>query len=204
MPPKSLYVTFISLTSLAFFLISASIVTSNEEMLRASNEAVIVAKSGLAREAVFIENPNLPRHLTVPSLNISADVIPMGVTDTGNMAVPDNYTDVSWYESGVRPGGKGSAVLAGHVDDGFDLSGVFHGLHNIRVGDSVFVTDALGETLHFKVTEIAIFGYKDKNIERIFTEESSSRLNLITCEGKWLPLEKTYDKRLVVFTELVK
>ena len=119
------------------------------------------------------------------------------------MSVPSNYTDVGWYRYGTVPGQKGSAVIDGHVDNGFGLDGVFKRLPEIQIGDDVYVTTEGGKSLHFKVVDVQTYPYKDAPADRIFNTNDASRLNLITCKGSWLSGDKTYDHRMVVYTKLV-
>ncbi len=146
----------------------------------------------------------LPERLIIPKLGIDADVQQLGVTKTGNMAAPNNFTDVSWYKFGTPPGQDGSAVMAGHEDNAISLDGVFKHLEDLVVGDSVYVMDKDEKKLEFKVVDIKVYPYDNSPIEKIFNTKGKARLNLITCAGEWVPAAKTNDKRLVVYTELVK
>lgn len=147
----------------------------------------------------------LPSRLLIPKLGIDAKVQAMGLTKKGNMAAPSNYTDVSWYKLGAAPGTRGSAVMAGHVDNAAGLAGVFKNLDNLAVGDDVYVIDKSGKKLHFRVTAKKIYPYNlsGAELKKVFSATDAARLNLITCTGEWVEELKTNDKRLVVFTELV-
>ena len=149
-------------------------------------------------------NADLPSHLIIPKLDIDADVQRLGITNSGNMAAPDNFTDVSWYKFGTIPGELGSAVMAGHEDNAVSLDGVFKHLEDLEVGDDVYVVDAQGKRTHFRVTDEQIYPYDNAPVEKIFNTKDKARLNLITCAGDWVPSAKTNDKRLVIYTELVK
>lgn len=148
----------------------------------------------------------LPSQLSIPKLNITAKIQRLGIDKNGNMAAPNNFTDVSWYKYGTVPGLIGSAVIAGHEDNALSLDGVFKHLDQLKVGDDVYVVSASGQKLHFRVTDKKIYPYNlsGPELEKIFTAADKSRLNLITCAGVWLKSAKTNDKRLVVYTELVK
>jgi sortase A len=143
-----------------------------------------------------------PVRLIIPSLNIDANVQQVGITKAGAMGTPSNFTDVAWYKYGPAPGHLGSSVIDGHVDNGLSLAGVFKHLVDIRVGDDVYVVDKVGAKLHFVVTDIESYPYEDAPSQDIFARTDKARLNLITCEGIWVPAGKTYDHRLVVYTEL--
>lgn len=146
---------------------------------------------------------DLPARLQIPSLHIDASVQHVGINTKGNMANPNNFTDVGWYKYGPPPGYRGSAVFAGHVDNGLKLRGIFKELSNIQVGDDIYVLTKGGKSVHFVVDEVKSYPYKDAPAETIFAQKDTGRLNLITCNGAWVPGEKTYDERLVVFSKLV-
>lgn len=154
-------------------------------------------------ETDAVQNPaHYPERIRIPRLGIDAMVQHVGVNAGGNMAVPSNYTDTGWYKYGPAPGESGSAVIAGHVNNGLGLSGVFEHLSDLDVGDDIFVTRADGKEVHFVVAGTRAYPYDDAPAEVIFNPAGTPRLNLITCEGKWISETKTYDQRLVVFTKL--
>ncbi len=141
--------------------------------------------------------------LQIPVLNIDADIEFVGINEKGNMASPAKYEDVAWYKHGPVPGEIGSAVIAGHLDNGLGLRGVFEDLSNLKKGDDVYVNKINGERLHFVVAEIVTYPYKEVPTELLFNQADDERLNLVTCVGKWLSKEKTYSERLIVYTTLV-
>ncbi|MES2214220.1 MAG: class F sortase [Patescibacteria group bacterium] len=146
----------------------------------------------------------LPTRLVIPTLGINANVQHVGINAKGNMATPNNFTDVSWYKPGTTPGDIGSAVMAGHVDNGLALSGVFKHLEDIQPGADVYVTRGDGKKLHFKVDRTVLYPYQDVPTAGVFTStDGKAHLNLVTCTGDWVPGQKTYDQRLVVYTTLV-
>ncbi len=149
---------------------------------------------------VAVSSP--PERLVIPSLNIDAAVQHVGVGKSGNMAVPNNYSDVGWYRLGAPPGQIGSAVMDGHVDNGFALPAVFKHLGDIKKGDDIYVVQGDGSKIAFVVTDIQLYPYKSAPTDFIFNRRDKARLNLITCEGVWDAVERTYDRRLVVFAEL--
>ena len=143
-----------------------------------------------------------PMRLRIPSLNLDANVQNVGISKSGAMSVPNNYTDVGWYRYGTVPGSLGSAVIDGHVDNGFAMPGVFKHLGDIKKGADVYIVTKDGSNIHYVVTDIRIYPYKDAPTNMIFDRRDTARLNLITCEGYWVAKDMTYAKRLVVFTEL--
>jgi sortase A len=145
-----------------------------------------------------------PVRLIIPAIDVDAAVQYVGVNQKGNMAVPSNYSDVGWFHLGPAPGESGSAVVAGHVNNGLGLAGVFEKLNTLTVGDDVYVTRTDGSRLHFVVTGTRSYPYNDAPTEILFNSAGSVRLNLITCDGEWVEHDKTYDERFVVFTRLAE
>ena len=152
-----------------------------------------------AREAV---PGDLPARLRVPTLGVDAHVKHVGVNEAGKMATPGNFVDTGWYKYGTVPGFVGSAVIDGHVDNGLALPGVFKRLGELQEGDEIFVDTASSTPLRFVVTKVESYPLAEVPLEQIFTAKDKARLNLITCEGIWVKENNTYDRRLVVYTEL--
>lgn len=148
----------------------------------------------------------LPSRLEIPEIGVDAHVQHLGITSSGLMAVPSNFTDVGWYKYGPTPGERGSAVIAGHQNNAMGLDGVFQPLEKLEVGDDVYVVSESGEKLHFRVRRVELHPYdlKGPQLEEIFQDTSGTYLNLITCAGNWIQEIKTNDLRLVVYTELVE
>lgn len=157
-------------------------------------------------DAVFsrsLSDDDSPARLIIPSIQVDADIQHVGITKSGNMAVPSNFSDVGWYRYGTVPGDIGSAVIAGHVDNGLGLSGVFKRLDEVEAGDDVYLESENGIRLHYVVSAVESYPYDAIPLETLFHRADTSRLNLVSCEGSWIASEKTYDRRIVVYTRLV-
>ena len=170
-----------------------------------SDSGLLVARPTGA-SSVTTGDVGLPERLIIPKIGVDADVQHVGVTRKGNMAAPNNFVDTGWYKYGTVPGDLGSAVIAGHEDNAVSTPGVFYDLHQLEVGDIIEVVGENGGTLTFRVVDKKIHPYNltGPELEKIFNTQGKARLNLITCAGDWLPAAKTNDKRLVIYTELVK
>jgi len=177
-----------------------------------SNSSKEVASSTLAAAAVAeMEKTNTafpemadPAKLNIPSLGVNADIIQVGVTATGNMAVPHSFQQVGWYKYGPAPGNDGDAVLAGHVDNGLSLAGVFYHLKDIKIGDTFEIVDSASGTAVFEVTATSSLDYHEGDTSAIFTTEGPPTLTLITCTGDWVQADKTYDHRLIVKAKRIR
>ena len=160
-------------------------------------------RTATSTPTVITSAKNIPTRLTIPSLGIDTNVQDVGLGKTGNMAVPSNYTDVSWYRYGTLPGQVGSAVIDGHVDNGFGMDAVFKHISDLKPGDDIYIKTQQGEALHFVVNDVETYAATDVPLQTLFTRNDKARLNLITCAGQWEPDKKAYDHRTVVYAVLV-
>lgn len=97
-----------------------------------------------------------------------------------------------------------SAVMSGHLDTVVDDKAVFARLSSLKKGDEVYVRDAAGQTLRFRVVEKEVCDEKEAPLAKIFNRaDGLARLNLITCEGLWDQRTRNYSQRLVIYTERV-
>jgi len=140
--------------------------------------------------------------LQIPNLNLDTAIEEVGLTTDGNMAVPNNYTNVGWFKQGPKIGQPGTAILAGHLNRGKDKPAVFWNLHKLKTGDYIYVADDTKPKQRFRVTATQSYDVAGAPLDKIFTGNEGTKLNLITCSGKWDKNQKDYTKRLVVFTEL--
>lgn len=142
-----------------------------------------------------------PSRVTIPAIDVDAVVNPYGFDESGGMAVPDNGDEVAWFEPGFKPGQRGSAVLAGHVDSE-KAPAVFWDLKKLSPGDEITVTDENGERLVFVVQDSVAYDTGEAPISDIFGSSPNRGLNLITCTGYFDRGNGGYVERLVVYTEL--
>jgi len=92
------------------------------------------------------------------------------------------------FDLGPRPGERGSAVIAGHLDGKNGEAGVFVNLDKLKTGDKLYVEDGKGTSTTFIVRGSHAYnpGYADD----VFSGTNSAHLNLITCDGVWDELKK--------------
>lgn len=142
----------------------------------------------------------LPARLIIPSIRVNATIDFVGLTRSGAMGNPVGRVRVAWYDLGPRPGGLGSAVIAGHRGRSTRTLTVFDHLNSLRSGDLVYVKDAKGATVTFIVRNSRVYDAGAKAPE-VFTSASGAHLNLITCDGSWDQAKSGFTKRIVVFTD---
>ncbi len=175
-------------------LVHATLYAPEPEM-----DAPALAASAPARLAAA---GNLPVHLIVPALNINANVQHVGIAYSGDIGVPNNFTDVAWYKYGTIPGFNGDAVIDGHVDNAVSLPGVFKHLSNIQAGDDIYIETASSTQYDFKVTDVETYPATGVPMSQILSKTGDAYLTLITCDGIWVQSQRQYNGRLVVYAQL--
>ncbi|MEO5832974.1 MAG: class F sortase [Nakamurella sp.] len=131
-----------------------------------------------------VPRPAAPVRLQLPQLGIDNPVIPVGVTDTGDLEIPKDVKEVGWYRFGPAPGASmGSAVLTGHVDDARQGAGPLSRLGELIEGDRVTVVDETGASRVFTVLAREEWSKSAVPMDRLFDRGGSPRLVLITCGG---------------------
>jgi hypothetical protein len=145
--------------------------------------------------------PPIPRPagLRINAIDVDAPVNPYGVAANGDMDVPDNVTDVGWYEFGPRPGESGSAVLAAHVDLAGQGPGVFFDLEDLDPGDLVTIVYEDDSTQSFRVAARVVYDKEEIPLDVIFAEDGPPVLTLITCGGGFNRQIRRYDSNVVVY-----
>jgi sortase (surface protein transpeptidase) len=189
---------------------------TNEQVLFAEDIKTVAAATTATTTSptssaavVFVssfETPAQPVRLSIPVIGVNAVIQSVGLSwrGDGSMGVPTNFTDVGWYNKGPLPGAPGNAVIVGHVDGKDVPKAVFYDLSKLNPGDLIEVLSKDGKTLQFQVIVIKSYAYTDPATEVFAGDASKARLNLITCGGNWIKDKKSYDQRIVVFTELVE
>lgn len=147
------------------------------------------------------ERSPLPIRLKIPRINVDAAIEYVGLTSGGAMDIPKDSANAAWFDIGSRPGENGSAVIAGHYGIKDGKPSVFDELYKLRKGDKVYIEDEKGVIVTFVVRENRRY---DENADAsgVFaSKDGKPHLNLITCEGTWNEVSKSYSTRLVVFTD---
>ncbi len=141
--------------------------------------------------------------LSIPSLRIKANIEDTGITVHGTIGSPTTYTTVAMYRYGADPGEQGLVIMGGHVNNGFNLAGVFQNLKSISAGDEIIITNPKGKKVVYVARQTLTLDH-NAGINEIYAlhDPNKAQLVLITCEGTWLPDQKTYDHRIIVLADL--
>ncbi|MFF5796535.1 class F sortase [Streptomyces albogriseolus] len=142
-----------------------------------------------------------PERVVVPGVGLDARVEGVGVTERGDMTVPDDPAVAGWYRYGAAPGSaEGSAVLVGHLDSETGDLGEFAALRDVGAGDTVEVRRAGAEPVAYRVTARATVP-KDELPPSAFRRTGPPVLTLITCAPPFEPERGGYTANLVVTAE---
>ncbi|MFA6272897.1 MAG: ice-binding family protein [Candidatus Paceibacterota bacterium] len=149
------------------------------------------------------EQTSLPSsmRIKIPSINVDALIENVGLTPDGAMDVPKDPVNVAWFELGQRPGESGSAVIAGHYGQKNGTALAFDNLYKLRKGDKLNIEDDKGVIISFVVSEIRIYDAEADATDVFSSNDGKAHLNLVTCEGVWDKVSRSYSKRVVVFAD---
>jgi LPXTG-site transpeptidase (sortase) family protein len=146
-------------------------------------------------------NIGLPVYFKIPTINVDSAVEYVGLTSGGAMDVPKNQNNVAWLELGQRPGENGSAVIAGHYGWKNGKASVFDNLYKLRKGDKLYIEDDKGVIISFVMRGSRRYNSNADASDVFVSNDGKAHLNLITCEGTWDKVSKSYSERLVIFTD---
>ena len=146
-----------------------------------------------------------PVVLALPSVDVRAPVIPVGVTK-GNLQVPDDPAQVGWWASSAGAGtDTGSVIMDGHVDTASGGAGALYqlGIGRLHSGDHLIVTTTLGRKVDYRIYAQSVFRKAAGLPADIFAASREPRLVLITCGGAFDSAGKTYVDNVVVYARPV-
>lgn len=144
-------------------------------------------------------HPCLPSRLVIPRIGVDTVVLALGSTAEGVPAVPNNPTQVSWWQPGVVPGNPGAAGLQGHTWSAGD--GVFDQLAELRHGDIIKLYGAHCQ-LTFRVDHVQRHlppDLKGPELAKYYRVSGKPGVTLVTC-GDYKAGE--YDSRIAVRASL--
>lgn len=120
----------------------------------------------------------------IPSIDVDAPIMNVGLDPDGWIEAPpaEDPNMAGWYQNGVAPGQRGTAVVVGHVDN---LSGpaVFYGLGSLEKGGRIEVSRFDGKTAVFEVYGVEVFSKENFPGSRVYGDTGYAELRVITCGG---------------------
>ncbi|MGH9137990.1 MAG: class F sortase [Acidimicrobiales bacterium] len=130
----------------------------------------------------------VPTRVRIPSLGVDAPIAAVSVDPAGTLGIPVDPQVLGWWAEGARPGaGRGTAVLAGHVNSATLGPGALARLTELRPGDEVVIVGAEGE-LRFRVDALRQYAKPDLPAAEAFDQDVAGRLAIVSCGG---PLDRS-------------
>lgn len=147
-------------------------------------------------------SPSAPVRIRIPGIGVDAPMMRLGLGPDGSLDVPPagNRNIAGWFKNGTPPGAKGSAIVAGHVDNAQGPS-VFYALGSLKKGAAVEIVRADGRTAVFSVDAIEVYENEDFPDQRVYGASPYASLRLITCGGGF-SRETGYRGNVVVYAHL--
>ncbi|MDQ0748296.1 hypothetical protein QF034_002527 [Streptomyces africanus] len=154
------------------------------------------------RPAVPALPPSPPDRIRIPAIRVNAPLTGLGLTRTGSLDVPpaERKNLAGWYEAGTTPGERGTAIVAGHVDNA-DGPAVFYGLGALAKGATVEVDRRDGSVAVFTVDAVEAYAAKGFPDEKVYGAARRPELRVITCGGGY-SRGSGYQGNVVVFAHL--
>ncbi|MCW8220658.1 MULTISPECIES: class F sortase [Streptomyces] len=148
--------------------------------------------------------PSEPSRLSIRSIAVDAPFTPLSIGSSGQLDAPpaNDPNLVGWFKDGATPGERGTSVVAGHVDTKTGPA-VFLLLSTLKAGNTVDITRQDGKVASFKVDTVETFSKADFPSDRVYSDNGTAQLRLITCGGLYDKKAKDYKDNVVVFAHLV-
>ncbi len=148
-----------------------------------------------------VDSKLTPVSLTIPAIDVKADVTRLGLNADRTVEVPKDADDTGWYRHGPAPGENGSAVILGHVDSTTGPA-VFYRLKNLERGEKVAVKLSDDSVAHYQVVRVALYENEDFPAQKVYSASvGRPALNLVTCGGSYDRDAGGYQSNVVVYTK---
>ncbi|MFC5668008.1 class F sortase [Kitasatospora misakiensis] len=158
------------------------------------------ALSGFAPVSVVPPlGPSRPTRIRIPAVRLDAPVTGLGLDRDGHLQTPpeENRNLAGWYRDGATPGQRGTAIIAGHVDNGSGPA-VFYDLGALHRGDRIEILREDGRTAVYQLYAIEVHDRKDFPDDRVYRQAADAQLRVITCGGAYSE-ERGYDGNVVAY-----
>lgn len=142
-----------------------------------------------------------PTRISIPALDVDADVLQVGMADDITMEVPEDISIVGWFMHSAFPGAdEGSSVFVGHRDGRKDPNGVFRHLEQLDRGDLLVVWDESGQRRTYRVHSNELVSRTEfpQRAPDLFQLHGTQRIVLLTCGGSYDRAAGGYQANVVV------
>jgi len=159
--------------------------------------ATVTAEPQRTAEATR-RRPAIPVRLVIPSIGVNAPVVKLGLDRHGALEAPKGFSETGWWKGGARPGERGPAVIAGHVDSKTGPA-VFFRLGKLRKGARVIVKLRDGRSVRFRVQRTGHYSKNRFPTKQVYGATKRPTLRLITCSGTFDRASGHYLDNTVVY-----
>ncbi|MBK4348577.1 class F sortase [Lacisediminihabitans changchengi] len=140
-----------------------------------------------------------PVRITVPAASIDMQVLPQGLGDDGQMAVPSDSRIAGWYEFGSGPmSAAGTTVIVAHIDARVGGVGPFSRIRDLPAGSPIAIQAGNGSVHNYVTTAVQEVAKEGAPMADYFDRAGPPRLILITCGGKFNAATGHYLDNIVV------
>ena len=146
--------------------------------------------------------PSPPDRIRIPAIRVNAPLTGLGLTPQGSLEVPPAQRKnlAGWYEDGTTPGERGTAIVAGHVDNA-EGPAVFYRLGALKKGSTVEVERRDGTVALFAVDAVEVYDARAFPDKKVYGAARRPELRVITCGGGYAK-DTGYRGNVVVFAHL--
>ncbi|MFE6865371.1 class F sortase [Kitasatospora sp. NPDC057692] len=143
--------------------------------------------------------PSRPTRIRIPAVRLDAPVTGLGLDRDGRLQTPPEADPnlAGWYRDGAAPGQRGTAVIAGHVDNHRGPA-VFYHLGSLHRGDRIEILREDGRTAVYQLYAIEVHDRKDFPDDRVYRQAADAQLRVITCGGGYRE-DRGYDGNVVAY-----
>jgi len=121
------------------------------------------------------------RGVSIESLNVHADVVPLAMED-GTLTPPADASLMGWWKGGAKPGADdGTVLIVGHtLHNG---GGILDRLGEVNEGDEIVVRTKDGE-FSYTVRSVRDLSKEQvaKRSKRLFDTDGKPKLVVVTCD----------------------
>ncbi len=139
-----------------------------------------------------------PRQVVIPSIDVDAPIIDLGLTSDGALETPTDFDMAGWWAGGTVADEVGPTVIVGHVDDR-NGPAVFFRLQELEPGDPIIVIDDLGREQTFTVVDKDLYDKTSFPTERVYGAGDEPTLRMVTCGVEFDRSERSYESNWVVY-----
>lgn len=177
-------------------------VDKEETAINTTAEVYAIPSEEFPSEYYFVAS-DFPKEINIPATNISGFVQQVGTDKDNKMAYPNNIHMAGWYIHSVKPGEKGLSIMNGHVN-GMYNQGIFYDLDLTLEGEEFTVIFGDGIERRFRIIDKVLASEPEAN-DILFSKrlDIESQLNLITSIETLNGDTETYNRRLIVISEMI-